>query len=535
MVHLRFDSEYLCELIEKDRSRRFTLQEPDWDEAVRDIAHLNQTLDDQGRPFAGVEWNGMRLWWGGQDYLLRALLIPIRRYRPVLEALRETGATVHLEGAPKDFVLYALPVLRRLGIRCVPDPSASWSHRLGRFLDMVPKLLLALASLVWCWIRRPQVLLYVTKPIDAALRCDRRHKEIYATLREVRVRFLEVVFAERGRSAWGDLLERRRLSLHFRQIARLVRWLPLPRTRPRSAEEPDAVMSALLDEHWDYLAGQAWTACILSPIFRLTGARTLLLHDDVRQMYPLIAAARRAGMRVVMYQHGMFTRYQIGLYGLGVEEVPAWVGPDIHFVWSEAMRRRLLERSSLFDEDHLRVSGHIREVARVATRAPRPGSVLRLLWVGETLSRVSEIKPFLEPLIGRPERFRIRYRPRPDNIDSKQMSEMRTWGWPIEVSERTTLSEDLEGADVLLGTYSTTVYESYLSLVPSVVMDVKNRWVRSTVEEGWTMVAESPAAIIMTIERAAALDVDQVKGVRDRIWGSVTLGARAIVEACLNP
>jgi len=111
------------------------------------------------------------------------------------------------------------------------------------------------------------------------------------------------------------------------------------------------------------------------------------------------------------------------------------------------------------------------------------------------------------------------HRPRRDGIDARHQAAIRQWKLPIRFSEHKVLDNDLEIADVVIGTYTSVLFECYLHLVPSVVIKVQGSFARDMAEEGWALVAHMRSELRTQVEQAVALTPEELLMRQKHVWG----------------
>ncbi|MFQ5891113.1 MAG: hypothetical protein ACE5JR_13890, partial [Gemmatimonadota bacterium] len=187
---------------------------------------MNRRETADGRRLSSVlEWNGFHVWWFGQDYLFRGLLLPVRQYRDLIDMAWRAGE-IRVQNPPRLFRLYVVPVLRRLGVRCEIEgaPRLRW-RRCAAVAGFVTSLGISLAAMLVCLLARRPVLLYALRPVDPQLRCDRRLRDLYGELWRKNVPFMELVFSEAPADQLRQDGRRGRAAIWYRQVLALFEWL----------------------------------------------------------------------------------------------------------------------------------------------------------------------------------------------------------------------------------------------------------------------------------------------------------------------
>jgi hypothetical protein len=447
--------------------------------------------------------------------------------------------TVHrkvlISNAPKEFSLYVVPILERLGTTCFFTERPDIVRHIREVFGFCIKILISVIAIILSLTKNNKVLFYTLKPVDPELRCDRRFINIYDELLSQKIPFMEIVFSKANADAVRELQMRKRLSLYYRQLISLFSWLfpriSMPAIKVNSIT---AIERAILDEYWEYTVRRLRMTQILRVLLKILRPRVLLILDDSREMFPLVSAAKSCKIPVISYQHGpIYPRVHPGLICYGNSSDYLNHAPDKYFVWSEYVKKRLMQRSRLFKPEQVVVGGQIRRLPRKLKRDHSCAAVIRVLWIGEPLSDLNHIKPFISA-IAKCKDFELRYRPRPDNIDMKHQIIIKQWDFPVQFSNAKSINDDLRYTDVVIGTYCSVLYECYLQLLPSVVIKSISNFAQDIAEEEWAIVASSPDEVVSKIKEAAfSLGEEDLLYRQHLIWGNGDMcGYKLIVEEC---
>jgi hypothetical protein len=538
-IHVVFKDDYSCVINYPEGKTTLHFREPDWDDALNRLVEMNQRQTVDGKPLSTtLSWKGFYVWWFGQDYLLRGILLPVMQYKSLIDFVFEHKGEIKeiiVSNSPKRFALYTVPILKRLGIKCSIEGSLQIVlQKLQEFIGFCLKLAVSLCGIISCVLRPKRILFFTLKPVDPELHCDRRLKDIYEELRKQQIPFTEIVFSISNLNALHEQKLRRRVVIYYRQIIPLFTWLFPKIALPVLKDKLSApIEQAIFGEYWDYTISRLRQTQILRVLLTVLQPSVLLILDDNREMFSLVTSAKSLNIPVISYQHGMLSKHHVGLFCYGHNDTVLNHGADRYFVWSEYARNRLLQKSRLFTPEQIIVGGHIRRLLRKHTRnGYQENPKIRLLWLGEPLSNINEVKPFIETIVDDKD-VELRYRPRPDGFDAKHQAIIHQWRLSIPFSKYTNLDEDLENSDVVIGTYTSVLYECYLHLVPSVILKVPLQFAQDMLEEDWAIVARSPSELKERIKEALALTIKDLVMRQRYIWGDENqLGFEQVVREC---
>jgi hypothetical protein len=165
------------------------------------------------------------------------------------------------------------------------------------------------------------------------------------------------------------------------------------------------------------------------------------------------------------------------------------------------------------------ISGPLRS-PQTEPAAPREqtgrGGRPRILLVSEPLARKREVQQYVEAIVSCG-RFELCVKLRPE----EDPDGLRAYGLDpqsLRILQTPTVYEAFAQVDLVLGTYSTVLYEAGLSLIPTVWLRTAIAYGRELAEEGLAQAAEEPASVVAAIERALRLAPEELQRRRDRIW-----------------
>lgn len=505
------------------------------DLALRLLKKLNglKTLDGAPLPSV-VEYEGFEPWWFVQHQVLWSILVPYCRHRDEL-LRRSSHETTAARGIPSEA---DLPT-RLLGVAGGSRPRSQDSIRsaAARCLGWLSRLglaLFSLASLIYFRLRRHDTLFLTLMRLSADQSRDFRLEPVYRELETRGYRFAEYLSVSRDLRAhgtlWRNLLRLRRPMVVFGALSKLApsRLLPQgPEAPPPSidlpAEEPDRAMLE---------AAATWTLrqsrLQVREIRRLAGIlsfqkiRKAVLVDDSSQLGALVAACKLCGVPTLGVMHGNFTRFNSALFAYGFRDARRHT-LDLYGLWSEHFASRLLA-GDLYRPEDIAVSGPLRapsraEIEQAAACRQSSDAAVRVLVISEQYAVHSEVAAFLERLVADP-RFQVQLKVRPDESSPAILEQLGPEdAASVEVVRTGTVFEAFAGADVVVGTHSTVLYEAILARRPVVVLHTSFTYGHDLVHEGLAELARLPEEIGETVLKSHATDGPELENRKRRLWG----------------
>jgi len=530
-----------CVRVDDTGENEVSLETEDPREALDLIRVLNRLETEQGRRVSSlVTADGFEPWWFVQDQLFHGWLVPFTRYRPVVRRA--------LEG---ERIVEPPPALDRL-LKLVGTVAAKPFEISGRSrffrgaLERGLGALLRSALGILSWVtaigfrlRGKTIVLYAIDVVSPGSSCDFRLEPLYRELARRGYRYGEYLHSLEGLDAIKNLFRRGRSGIFLSAAA--APWQALSAfsyRRPATGWKRPA--GIVREEDWLFLQALAsygleaatlaagrYRAC--KRLLRLHRPKGALILDDSRHAHELVAACQELSIPVVGYQHGLaFNEYFTGLMAYGFEGARRHVF-DAYGLWSEYFRQRLLQTSDLFDAKGTFVSGLLRPpLAAAAPATPRVdgNDPIAVQVVSETLARTREVVPYVRKLL-ETLRFEVTLKLRPGEQPGPEWAGL---GARLRTSTAE-VYESFRHADVVLGTYSSVLYEAILALRPVVVVKTSSPFGFTLGEEGLAELADRPEAIESATTRAAGLPLEELERRRRVVWGDTTLdGARAIVD-----
>lgn len=306
------------------------------------------------------------------------------------------------------------------------------------------------------------------------------------------------------------------------RLAKVYGWLESRRVS--YANLVHATAGANVVRHWFqrrqpvvYLEGFGSSAVLLAWLFRLCGVRQVWAIDDYRNWRTVVAAARRAGIRSVLFQHGRFTRHQayLAFPGVAPEQVPL---PDRYIVWNEYWRAKLLKFSPSFaaHPDVLMVGG---KTSAGKSYVRRPVSTtagpLAVTLVHEPAAVPGDISQLLDALMAL-DSVSLSYKIRADQPAAGQLGSLGLEGYP---AKGITVTEDIsETTQLVLGSYSTLLYETVAQGLPVGVVKMTSTQAEDLVEDGLAAFIDPRAGDLRTqLKNAAQVLPEELARRADRL------------------
>ena len=523
------------------RSFEIELHDESADEALVLLRRLNAWRFADGRRVSEhIVVDGFEPWWFIQEALFWYILLPYTRFRAVLELILQ-GKAIEVVDPPGDLrrLLRILAEADRVPPLQFAEKASGLSTRMEHWRIKaigMAEVLVSLISLLIFRLGDRKILLYAIDKVTPGLKHDFRLHAVYQELAARGTRFGEYVHVGDAQAVLSNLRRRGRPVVFFEALASALHRLWGSPSGSGASEHGAAVFdgdteSAFLESVARHALGQAARSAFkvrcIRTLLRFWRPRVALVLDDGRHAHELVAACRSLGIYVLGYQHGLgLNRFSVGLmcYGFGAARRHAF---DSYGLWSEYFCQKLVRCSELYDRSNTFVCGNLRPPKRDVLRptAQDSGSVekpVRVLVISEPRAVSEEVVPHAARLVN-DTRFELLLKLRPgEKISHDYWGDVARHIQPLTTS---TVYEAFEQADVVVGMFSSVLYEAILARKPVVILKSSSPFAPSLPREGLAEWAESPDDIQVVILRARALPGEELERRRDVVWGDSAMNA----------
>lgn len=291
--------------------------------ALELLQRVNCLRTDEGTPIHDVYLHeGFSLWSFTQNYLYETCLKKFTRFGPVLE-----WAGDH-PGARTEEAVARYPELRGLFNPPKTEKGSPWDRLL---LSSAAVLLQGLWQ-VDARLRKARILVYTPdiQP-DKHYAGDFRFSKAYEYLSQGKKRYAEIFHTTGIRISLKNSWKRKRMPtfLEFWQYPGIP-------ARPDGVglDGLGAMASRLLRGHIEHYLNACRVSAVkvegLRKAVRRSGVKVLLGMDDFRASNELLLACRLEGVKTILVQHGLITRFHVGWIHYGIPH-GRLVSPD-HFL-----------------------------------------------------------------------------------------------------------------------------------------------------------------------------------------------------------
>lgn len=345
--------------------------------------------------------------------------------------------------------------LRMSGIKI--HGNFNWRSSLKTLFIFFVKLIawiISCLAVIKAVISRTPFLVYTPDKFIKKYGCDFRFFHTYKYLREKRVKFLETFHTLLGKEFFKNLFLRRKLVIYLESFPLFfVNWRKYSDSYDLSIFEPyerQYIKNALkyIDKE---VNRSVMRIKILSKLLKLTQLKSLLAIDDTRSANELVAACKLNKIKTYGFQHGLFSKYNIGQINYGIPKNVS-VYFDKLFVWNDYSRKVLLDYSSQYDESNTMSIEGIKEPSVISYKKGELKLPLKILIPYESFAPKREIGVYLNKLLDLG--CELYFKPRPDVSVDNQFKEYHLQSFGGIKIIKNIDADILSKIDIAIGTYT---------------------------------------------------------------------------------
>lgn len=375
------------------------------------------------------------------------------------------------------------------------------SHEHSSFLASVRSGILVLLGVcvscigtVFSVFLRPSILIFgIDRVSDVTHKADFRNEALYRFLKLRSISFTECLHTVFGKEFLLNLFIRKRLPFYLESLNSLYALFSLftPQKSLRIGfsdsdvftEDEKLFAQHEITKYMRSIGLAQFRVRALALLLRLIKPKAIWMIDDARHYQDISLAARLCGIPSYGFQHGHFTRYHVG-WLVPAEGTPLTViRPDYLVVWSHYWKKELLRLNAVFPESAILVGGF---PSRNTPALPfERYSDLSILIPHETDSPKVEVTAIIRGLLDALPEAKVVMKLRPDHPVKEQLASYPglPWGSP-QLSFVTNISELTQRPSVVLGVYSTFLYDMILAGVPVGIVDTSMDYGIGMIENG---------------------------------------------------
>jgi hypothetical protein len=266
------------------------------------------------------------------------------------------------------------------------------------------------------------IFVYTPDKFSKKYGCDFRFQNVYKYLKENNISKIEIFHTIFGKEFISNIIKRKRLAIYteafplfFIKRDKMIREYDLSMFEDHQGGYLRNLLSYVDQELFRRIS----RIRKISKLLRFSKNKILLAIDDMRYIGEIVAACDINNIEMHVFQHGQFNKYQAGWMNYKIPLRASFVF-DNFYIWNDYWKKVLLKYSSQFNENNVKISGLLRELAPISF-LKESHTQLNILVPYEALAPKNEVSYYLEKLLDNG--VKLFFKPRPDLLIEKQLEE----------------------------------------------------------------------------------------------------------------
>ncbi len=359
---------------------------------------------------------------------------------------------------------------------------------------------------------------------------DERLKPLYRVLHKCGVAYIEIFHTSTLGDFLKNFLKRRRPALYLEVLEPVISIIHLLVFSGKSNFSVDSVVLPeelsseekrfiyfLIDKYVKEALRFPIKIRLLTALFSLSNVKIFFSIDDPRYYNSLIVACRRNGIVSYAIQHGHFTKYHVGWLKTSPLKAEK-ISPDIFFVWNEYWKKELLRLGTYFREDSI-VIGAPLSYGNINPKIFSDKNKIGILIPRENRPPYKEVREYIEAFLKCPA-ISVFFKVRPGIPVNIQLKEYGLGeDHPSSLQVVTDLAKAMPFIDMVVGTYSTLLYDMVASEVPVAILNTSSDYGEGMVKNGLAEKISLTPSLCQDVLRIAKTPKNILKERKDRLLG----------------
>lgn len=533
------DSANLCFSENGERNVLHQKYYPDYDRSLRMTTDLTQKLSSKN----SLKVDGYDVAYFVQEDLFHRIFVPLVKYESLLAVICRFSS-VKIEKCPSNLLRLLCHEDGKDIIKSDQTLLAALRNSrryistaiLESFLIAVNCIMLMKFSM-----KRDYLLLYSIDQVTSRAGCDFRIEGVYQEINRRKIEYVEFFHTSSHKLSLKNIFKRGRAGVVMESsiMSFIIRkTMGIDGKVKKFLDDVNiSIQSDLGFNRYRHILmnilGTSYSKYILMKVYtKLLNPVLSLIVDDGRHANELVASLKNRNCLCIGFQHGLtFNKYFVGLCGYKFNNHKSHAF-DLYGFWSNYFQKKMIRISDLYEDSNTFVFGMIRENSNAASiNDVKRGERIRVLIISEPKLSKDCVRRFMEK-ISECQNFEISIRIRPGEDLSIAKSIYGDIWSRASVKSQNSLKEDLSSCDVVLGAYSSVLYEAIFLMKPVVMIETENIYKAHDLHEnGLVTLCGNPGNICYDILEAAALTESELQERKIAVWGGVASdGCSILIE-----
>lgn len=387
--------------------------------------------------------------------------------------------------------------------------------------------LISFLSLIIAFFYRPKLLVFTDDKVEGINHNDSRLDSLYRALDEIRGKFIELVHTIPNREMLKKFTSRLRPVIYLEAIDFIFSpAVFLKKVRIKKILE-DVSLEGVAEQDRPFIRSELekflsiksiirWRVHILTTILRILGIEKVFSIDDTRHYHEIMVASKVLGIPSYAIQHGHFTKYHIGW--LNVTDLEGdIIRPDKLLVWSEYWKDELLRLGTYFTNNEILVAG---SKSRISETDKVKDERISILIPYEKDAYKDDVRKFIFKVLEN-KNIEIIFKIREGDISKlEQLEEYGLEGLVGKITAVSSIEDVLERVDLVVGTYSTFLYECVEMLRPVVILKTDMDYGEGMIVNGLADSIDMNKDVMGQVEALSQLGENELRNRRSELVGS---------------
>lgn len=391
---------------------------------------------------------------------------------------------------------------------------------------------ISIFALLWSLIRRKDLLIYsVDKSNSRVANNDARIDGLYKAVLKHNVSYIEYFYSLLDKNLIINFFSRSRLAFYdsgLNFIYKLGRMMGIIKEVQFYPEDLDLSLfkedgekkfvKNLVDRYIRAIQRAEFKINILEKLLKIIKPKLIWAIDNTRDYHELVVASRLCGVPILAFQHGHFTKYHVGWLTDNAfkGEIPR---PNKLYVWSEFWKEELLQLGTYFKEDEIEVVGLNVFPSDMGPNVTKDGKNIGILIPFEIDANKVELREYIGALLDMEDTL-IYFKLRTDQDKSRQLelSGLADLEHP-RLRIVSDIKDILKKIDVVLGTYSTFLYDMVKYEIPIGLMRTSNDFGEGLVRNGLADTINSPSTVKKDLQSILQTSPSTLLGRKKKLYG----------------
>jgi len=395
-------------------------------------------------------------------------------------------------------------------------------------------MVISACAIIKLWLFKPKLLVYSIDKANGVHGNDFRMGGIYDFMTKQSISYIELFHTILGRQLFKNILRRRRSGIYLEAID-AVFYLTRPFIKKTTIDVDEEDLMRFQEKERSFVRNVAlgyfqraalssFRARFLKRLLSASSIKAFWTIDDARNYAEILVVCKDLGIPAEAFQHGIYSSYFIG-YLLCDDCQGRVIAPDHLWVTNDYWKGELKRLGCVVSDDRVLVSGPQRKT----DLAPLPvdDGYIGVMFLYETETDKEVLRAYLLQMLD-DKSVKVFFKVRRDRDTQSQLAE---YGLDKGMRDKLTVMSEtkLDYIDVVLGTYSTFLYEMVESGRPVAILKTRNTFGKDMITNGLADLIDDPRDTSRRLKELAMTSRSVLESRRNRLLGKGGPGLESVL------